>query len=226
MHFVRDAGLDQIGFSSASLLFQEVLGGDIKLGRAQPQVIPPLDGVQGVDVDCHLDGAAQGLADVPLVFVGALVVLQQVFQLLVQLSNHGKSLLFRSQRLLVLQVNYLLRNMFWVSPPHGLFHVEVIVGGDGALGSLLVEELPKTLRVSLDKHGTPLACLAQVLADQFVGEREVFEEHSAYLTVRQIALQTMFNALKVDYRFHLVGELLLSYLHIPLKLIPDHRFER
>ena len=83
MHFVRDAGLDQIGFSSASLLFQEVLGGDIKLGRAQPQVIPPLDGVQGVDVDCHLDGAAQGLADVPLVFVGALVVLQQVFQLLV-----------------------------------------------------------------------------------------------------------------------------------------------
>ena len=226
MHFIRNAGLDQIGLSSTSLLLQEELGGDIKVGRAQPQVIPLLDGVQGAGVDCHLNRAAQGLADVPLVFVGAFVILQQVFQLLVQTFNLGKSLLFWSQRLLVLQVNYLLCNLFWVSLPHGLFHVEVIVGGDGALGSLLVEELPKTLRVSLDKHGTPLAYLAQVLADQFVSEREVFEEHSTYLTVRQIALQTMFNALKVDYRFHLVGELLISYLHIPLKLVLDHHFER
>ena len=36
----------------------------------------------------------------------------------------------------------------------------------------------------------------------------------------------MFNALKVDYRFHLVGEFLIGYLHIPLKLVLDHRFER
>ena len=55
MHLVCDAGLDQIGLSSASLLLQEVLGGDVEVGRAQPQVIPLLDGVQGVNVDCHLD---------------------------------------------------------------------------------------------------------------------------------------------------------------------------
>ena len=53
MHFVSDAGLDQIGFSSASLLLQEVLGGDIKIGRAQAEVIPLLNGVQGVNIDCH-----------------------------------------------------------------------------------------------------------------------------------------------------------------------------
>ena len=86
MYFVSNAGFNEIGLRPASLPIQEEFRCDLKICLSESEVVSLLDGGEIIDINCHFNCAAQSLAQVPLIFVGTLVVLKQVLKLLVKLA--------------------------------------------------------------------------------------------------------------------------------------------
>lgn len=157
MDLVSDSRLDQVSFSAASLLKKEVLGAHGLLRGHQTDIVSLLNRTERVDIDGDFQSVVKSLTQIEIVFVGVLVVQQQVFKLLIKLFDLGVSFGFWQRWVLLLDGNDLFVDLLRVSFAGRFTQVELIKWRDGRLATVLsIDELSKAFCVTLNKSGLAL----------------------------------------------------------------------